>query len=383
VSEKKHPRIAVIRQRFNATGGAERFIVSMMGALGTAADFTIVTRQWQGADNAATVILDPWHVGSFWRDWSFNRAVKKYLASHTFDIVQSHERLDGCDLFRAGDGVHATWLALRERYEGSAAALAIAVNPQHRRVVAEEARMFRNPRLRAVVCNSTMVAQDIVRQFAVPTDKVRVIYNAVDGDRFNPDRRLRTQASQRAALAIPANAIVLLHVGSGFARKGVQTLLAALVRLPAHVFAVIAGHDKAMPAYQKMAEEWGIAPRVRWLGAVAAPEDCYAIADALVLATLYDPFPNVTLEAMASGLPIVTTTTCGAAELVDPTIGSVIEPRNPAALAGAIGQLLDAGIGAREAMGAAARLRVASLTADRMRGEYQRLYQSILADKGA
>jgi len=76
---------------------------------------TLVCRQWSGAPKYPVLTCNPFHVGRLWRDWSFARCVQRALARERFDLVQSHERIPGCAIYRAGDGVHATWLELRGR----------------------------------------------------------------------------------------------------------------------------------------------------------------------------------------------------------------------------------------------------------------------------
>ena len=93
-------------------------------------------------------------IDKLWRDWSFARAARAAWRREGFDLVQSHERIAGCDVYRAGDGVHRRWLELRARTARWVERLGILVNPYHRYVCRAERRMFEHPRLRAVICNS-------------------------------------------------------------------------------------------------------------------------------------------------------------------------------------------------------------------------------------
>ncbi len=98
-------RLALVRQRYSAYGGAERFIERALGALGgQGVAVTVLAREWIGAPGGL-VRCDPFYVGRLWRDWSFARAVCREIARRPFDLVQSHERIDCCDIYRAGDGV--------------------------------------------------------------------------------------------------------------------------------------------------------------------------------------------------------------------------------------------------------------------------------------
>src|SRR5262249_37144574 len=133
-------QLALVRQRYNAYGGAERVIESAVDALHEqGVSVALLAREWVG-DPGRVVRCDPFHIGRVWRDWSFARAVCTELGRRSFDLVQSHERIACCDVYRAGDGVHAQWLANRSAALGPAARLGIALNPYHRYVLAAERR---------------------------------------------------------------------------------------------------------------------------------------------------------------------------------------------------------------------------------------------------
>jgi len=316
-------KLAIVRQKYTPYGGAERFVARALDALraqGVAVE--IVARNWQ--DETAGVKCDPFYLGRTWRDWSFARCVQGVIASGRYDLVQSHERIPGCHIFRAGDGVHATWLEL------SGKRLA-ALSPWHRYTLAAEAAMFRHPNLKAVICNSRMVKDDITRRFPETAGKLHVIYNGIDLAHFHPG--LRGEFRQAMREKVGATVPVILFVGSGYERKGVATLLEALARMESADAAVwIVGRDKHAARYENLAQRLGVAARVRFFGAQDDVRPFYAAADVFCLPTRYDPFPNAALEALACGLPVVTTTTCGAAELAE-TCGAVCPPGDPATLA--------------------------------------------------
>src|SRR2546421_1025968 len=155
--------VALVRQRYSAHGGAERFIERARGALSEqGVAVTVLAREWTG-DPGTVVRCDPFHVGRVWRDWSFARAVCREVSKRRFDLVQSHERIACCDIYRAGDGVHAQWLRERMRVQAPLARAATRMNPHHRYVLAAERALFTGSRLRAVICNSAMVGDEIER----------------------------------------------------------------------------------------------------------------------------------------------------------------------------------------------------------------------------
>jgi hypothetical protein len=182
----------------------------------------------------------------------------------------------------------------------------------------------------------------------------------------------------RAKLGVPDAATVFLLVGSGYARKGVATAIAALARLPADTYLFVVGRDKARRRYKSLAQRLGVAQRVALLGPQEDVRPFYGAADAFVLPTLYDPCPNAALEAMACALPIVTSTKCGAAELVlEHDAGFVCAARDIDALAGHMTTLTDPQ--ARAALGARAREAVLPLTPAAMTLQLALLYRDLLA----
>ena len=146
------------------------------------------------------IVLNPFYVGSLWRDRGFARAVCAELPKRHFDLVQSHERIPGCSVYRAGDGVHRRWLEIRRATAGLGERLGIALNPYHRYVCAMEKRMFEHPRLRAVICNSRMVRDEIARMFRIDPQKLHVVHNGVDTEQFHPRNRAQLRDPARAGI---------------------------------------------------------------------------------------------------------------------------------------------------------------------------------------
>lgn len=372
--------IALVRQRYTAFGGAERFVERAVAALrqdGT--QITIITRDWPGESTNQALICNPPYLGSVWRDWGFARCVCTAVAEQSFDLVQSHERIPCCDIYRAGDGVHREWLIQRRRAASRWGRIKLGGNPYHAYMVRAEEAMFRSPKLRAVICISEMVKAEIMQHFGLPAAKLHVLYNGIDTERFHPRLREAHRSALRHQLGIPEDDTLCLFVGSGFERKGVGALLEALAELPPSVRAVVVGRDKKLAAYRRRAERLGLGTRVYFAGGQKDILPWYGIADLFVMPTLYEPFGNVILEAMACGLPVVTSTKCGGAELITPGGGGfVVDALDVAGLRDAIDRLCDPDL--REATGQAARRRAEEFTLERMAREFSELYRSLLSD---
>ena len=243
-----------------------------------------------------------------------------------WDVVQSHERAHGQDVYRAGEGCHRAWLGVRGR-RGRAVYNAV--------VLALERRVF--ARTRRIVAIARIGKDEIERLYAVPPHRVYVVYNGVDLARFHPDAARGAEALRDEA-GISADAHVMLFVGSGFERKGLATAIDALARLPDDVRLVVIGKGDRT-AYEARAERLGATKRVVWLGARRDVERWYGAADVVVLPTIYEPFGNVHLEALACGVPIVTTSRAGGAEIVAEPCGAVVAPGDAAAVASEVERL--------------------------------------------
>lgn len=370
-------RLAIVRQKYRPDGGAERFISRALEALEDGSlELNIITRSWQGEPKPDwhLHICNPKKWGRISRERGFAQAARACWQREEFDIVQSHERIAGCDIFRAGDGVHRVWLEQRARIVSPLQRMLTGLSAYHRYVMAAEEEMFRSPSLKKIICNSVMVKNDIIRCFQVPEEKFAVIYNAIDCQRFEPATPAERQQS-RAQLNLPAEAKVFIYVGSGFERKGLHASITALAATDAHL--IVVGQDKQQSRYVSLARSLGCETRVHFVGVQHNVIPYYHAADGLMLPTLYDPFPNVILEAMACGLPVITSFTCGGAEfIVEGEQGFVCDALDVAALTAAAQAIPLRTVDAR--MGDAARQRVLPCSPQRLADQLHALYQHVL-----
>jgi UDP-glucose:(heptosyl)LPS alpha-1,3-glucosyltransferase len=381
-------KIAIVRQRYNPFGGAERFVERALSALAQeGAEVTLITRSWQGAElreGFRTLICDPpaagFADGRVGRDRNFAHCAQTAMAEGGYDITQAHERIPGCMIFRAGDGVHASWVERLARVRGPLGRIGLRVNPYHRYVIDAEREMFAHPALRAVICNSKMVRDEIVRYYGVAEEKLHVIYNGVDLDAFNPNLAVAHRQAIRAANGIGDDAPVFLFVGSGFERKGVPQLLAAFAQMrDRNTHLVVVGADRKLDAMRALAGKLGIGARTLFTGPLQDVKPWYGAADTFVLPTLYDPCPNAALEALACGLPVITSTACGAAELLTPgASGEVVVAEDVGALSAAMPRLAASAPARRDA----ARAAVGQLSLGAMAQQLLALYRSLAARGG-
>ena len=385
-------RLAIARQRYNPFGGAERFVEGALTALsqGGGIDVTLLTRAWEGVaptnGHRHVEIVNPAYrslpFGRVNRDRSFADAVGKVIRENRFDLVQAHERIPGCHVFRAGDGIHAAWLRHRQADQSVLGNWWQKLDPYHAYTVEAERAMFAHANLRAVICNSKMVADEIRAEYGVATERLRVVYNGVDLLNFSRENVVKSRECVRDEFAIPQGVPLILYVGSGYQRKGVAPLLKAMAQSTLResgAWLAIVGADKHLDRYRRLAENLKVADRVVFAGAQKDVTAWYGAADVFALPTQYDPCPNAALEALACGLPTLTSPTCGVAELIaSPLAGAVVSPQDPAAMAQELVRLLEATRLPADAAVKAARHCVAHLSWEAMSAELQALYASLI-----
>ncbi|MEK6806070.1 MAG: glycosyltransferase family 4 protein [Pseudomonadota bacterium] len=307
-------RVALTHLRVAPVGGIERFLAASASHLATQGhEVTVLCREREGPAPAGCELrrLGGIAFSSGGRVRVFDRALQKHLQPSTYDVVLGLGKTQVQDVLRLGGGLHRVFLE-RTQQPGQ---------PLRRldRVSLEiEEQAFRHPRLRRVIVNSEMVGREVQRHFDFPASRIAVIHNGVDAQRYDRDAHTLAACALRQSLGIAADAVVFLFLGSGFHRKGLAETLEAFARLPPVTRLLLVGADHDLPRYREQARRLNIDARVCFLGERADTPVCYAAADVFVLPTRYDPFANATLEALASGLPVITSDRNGGAEVLTP-----------------------------------------------------------------
>ncbi|CAQ86445.1 MULTISPECIES: glycosyltransferase family 4 protein [Photorhabdus] len=374
----KHLRLAIIRQKYRPDGGAERFVSRALEALShQQLELNVITRSWQGENNPNwhLHLCNPIKLGRISREKGFAKAARSIWQQEKFDLVQSHERIAGCDIYRAGDGVHRRWLLQRAKILPKWRATWLLNDRYHRYVMDAEKEMYSAPELKKVICNAEMIKKELVEDFNLAEDKISVIYNAIDHKKFYPANE-QTRLQLRKKNYIPVNTKCLIYVGSGFERKGLASAIKAIARTGDYLLVI--GKDKEQKKYFALANSLGCNERIRFMGLQKHTLPFYQMADALLLPTLYDPFPNVILEAMACGLPVITSTTCGGSEFViQEKNGFVCDALGISQLTEAIQCIPDNILGTK--MSSEARNRILHSTPEHLSQQLIHLYQRVLA----
>jgi len=320
-------------------GGAERALAALAGHLESRGHRILVF----GARESATPEKAPgtFHRVKAWgltrpaRELSLGRHLVAAAAAAGCGLTLGIRHLPRVDFYWPHGGSHlATWQALRRARgraeEGSP-------RGRHRTFIALEEKLLARGGARRIVCVSELVRRELVRFYPACRNRLRVIPNGIDLDRFHPRAREGVGQELRRRIGLEEEMPLLLFPAANPRLKGLDPLTRVLARLtgrPWHLLAAGAPRSRCTPYLRRLPRE-----RVTWLrradGAALA-----AAADLLVLPAWREPFGLAIAEALACGTPVITTTRAGAADLIEgEQAGRVLA--HPADLAGLAAALED------------------------------------------
>ncbi|MDZ4817078.1 MAG: glycosyltransferase family 4 protein [Verrucomicrobiota bacterium] len=323
--------ICLVRRRYSITGGAENYghrLATHLADHGCTVNF--LCEEWNNESPTSAKVTA---LGPSASPLAFADSIRDHLARNPAlnrSVVFSLERIHEADIYRAGDGVHALWLEIKNRNH-LLKRWFDPLNPKHRNILKLESQLFRDRKAKFVIANSKRGATEIVNRFSYPLDRLHTIYNGIDLDRFSTPR----SGEIRKQLGITPDDFMILLVGSGWERKGIPQAIRAVEMLKGYpIKLVILSKDRAPLVTHN--------GRVIFAGTSRTPELYYAESDLFTLPSLYEPFSNACLEALASGLPVVTSAINGFSEVLTESTGSVVQdPTDAASLAGALKGYLD------------------------------------------
>lgn len=378
-------RVALVIDHLDAgRGGAEGYITRLArGLVGRGHEVDVFANTWRGdlrGIKTHPLPMLPYPRGA--KALSLSLAAKMLVHKDRFEVVQGFGATWRVDVHRPGGGSERAWLVREIQSHPSGwrrflAGLCLRVSWKLAVNLWIEARLYRKGRLPLVMANSNMVARDLLRWHpGLDTGRLRVIPNGVDLDRFHPHNRERWGMEARQELGISQDQVAILFMAHNFRLKGLGCLLSALEEgTPRHFVLLVAGRGNRKPYLGRIGR---MRLQVRFLGAVECTERLLSAVDLLVHPTFYDPCANVCLEAMASGLPVVTTLSNGASELLEEGVSGYVvpEPWDTALLRERILALGEKEL--RERMGEAARKAVEHLSMDWHLDQVEALYHEAI-----
>jgi UDP-glucose:(heptosyl)LPS alpha-1,3-glucosyltransferase len=339
-------KIALVHKRYDRLGGAEwdcHELTHQLAARGHAVH--LVVGECRVPPPAATTVhrVPVARAGKVAKLASFAVLAPRVWRAVEADVVIGFGRTVGQDLFRASGGVHARWLARVAAERGRLRDLRQRLSPYHRLMLAIERRQYAADGTGMVLAVSELSRQEILATYpAMPPARVAVLHYGVDVERFHPARRAADGATIRRELGLAPGQPVVLLVGSGFRRKGVDTLLEIWRREPpAGAALVVVGNDQHLAQRARAARE--LRGPVVFAGPRRDVERWYAAADVFALPSLHEGCPVAILEALASGLPVVTSRATGAPELLPGPLADLLvdDPRDADAVAARLRLALD------------------------------------------
>lgn len=355
-------RIALIMERIETwRGGAETSTVQFAAHLSRlGCDVTILTASQAQSTPAYTVV--PIHAPSTLRSSRtavFVKRAAEYIKANPFDIVHSITPCAIADVYQPRGGTIPETLERNRAIRSGTLRrglkqLGQSLNLKYRVVAREERRLLTRRPAPWVIAISRYVSEQLVRHYQVDPSRIRLIFNGVDPDDTPPERRRDDRHQIRKQFKLAEDDLVALCVAHNFKLKGVGKLIeaAAIARQGAgtnpgpartDLYTIVVGRDDPAP-YVRLAERLGVADRVFFAGATQRTPAFFHAADFLVHPTFYDPCSRVVLEALAAGVPVITTRYNGAAEVIaDGREGYVIDsPLDVEALADRMTRLADA-----------------------------------------
>lgn len=367
-------RIALIVHEYNRHHGHSRYVAELAARYKAAHDVHIFSTTFEEPNPAG---LTYHHVPS-WRlnvvttipTFFLNAA---FRVRGRFDIVHAQGFCGPRQNVVTAHMVNGAWFAAIDRYRV----------PQSWRkrvfralVTIAERYVYRPTTAHRFIAVSEHVRRDLKRYHGLGDDQVRVIHHGTDLHRFHPRNRERWRAPLRAHLGLKADDVAALYVGEW--QKGGTGFIGAVALAPGVKPIIVTRTPEAVVRAEARAA--GVEDRILLLPPTKEIESYYAAADLFVFPSFYDPFGLVLTEAMASGLPVISSLEAGAAELIVAGESGLLtsDPWDAPAIAAHIRALAADG-DLRTRMGDAARAVVERRTWDDVAAETMAVYREVIA----
>jgi len=312
-------KIAFVQPKYSRIGGSERYLYNLTKDLLTyGMDIHIFASRFEESPPLGITCHTVETINATRTAFllSFLRNSASMIEDMKFDIIQSAGKTIPADIYRLGGGLHDDFLQHKP-----AASKFDRLSPFHIAVRRIEKKIFREKKFSKIIAISSRVKSLLMVKYEVPGCDIKKIYNPLMITALNNEKKEEARMSFRRYNRIPEDRLCFLFIAENFKLKGLKELIEAFSHLPEEKrkksFVIIAGGGRAN-YYEKLLRNMGCRDSFLFAGRIKyGIEDIYAAADVLVHPTYYDPFSNVCLEAMASGLPVITTKINGFSEIIE------------------------------------------------------------------
>lgn len=325
-------RVVLLKMGTKSPGGLEKYTKRIAcGFAAKGAEVTVLTTGQpqsligfpQITSHSCQLIRWP----SFLRLEQFDRFTQDWLKKEKADVVFGMERNRFQTHLRAGNGVHAAYLKSRLFTEGKLKQVLFQINPLHRKILQLEKEGFEHPGLQKLFTNSHKVKAEILEYYATDPKKIEVVHNGVEWQEMRSafEEWPQKRSGWFSQLQLDPASFQFLFIANGYRRKGLDLLLKALALLPQKDWQLsIVGKDKRIGFYQELVQKLNLEKQVFFFGLQPKVLPFYQMADCLVIPSFYDPFANVTVEALAMGLFVVSSKENGGSEILKEENGTII-----------------------------------------------------------
>lgn len=334
-----------------ARGGAERYTIDLAAALVKRGhDVSLLASSFAEAiQGVQQHRLDAGGATRARRYVQFLDSLDAHLESNHYDIVHAMLPVRRSDIYHPHAGLAAEALAHGHlKYQAAIprklSKLANRFNRRRQKFAEVERALLDSPRPPVVLCLSDYVKKTVRRHFPrLPEERLAKLFNATDLDRFNPTKRPMAGQELRQRFGISPECVVGLMMAQDFQRKGLKESIIGMADVSDSRLRLLVAGKEDSASYRRLAATLGVERQICFAGATNDPYAFYKAADFLILPTWHDPCSLVVLEAIAMGVPVISTALNGACEIIETDIhGYVIsDPANRSAIAEAVRKMLE------------------------------------------
>jgi UDP-glucose:(heptosyl)LPS alpha-1,3-glucosyltransferase len=337
-------RITLVFPSCTRSGGVERVVWEAARFLAARHEVTVVSTVAQDLPPGVVHVPVSESPGLF-APFRFRRAAARAMASVASDVVVAYGvECPPADVYVIGS-VHLSWLRVAgpvDVHGRKISGKCRFLMPRHLISLSLERSYFERAKGSFLVPCAEQVAKDLVQLYGMVDSSSNIVHNGFSPEEFSPERCHQLRSTVRGELGFTEDDLVLIMVANEWQRKGLSTLLDAMELLGEQaVHLVLIG--RASPDRLLASRRSGLQAFVHYLGPSNDVGRVHAAADVFVMPTQYEAFCLSIIEALASGLPVITTNVPGAADAIVPGVNGLLldNPFDAHALSILITQAMD------------------------------------------